>query len=127
MPREIVFKLNGGGDATPLGGVDRPDVVAAAVGPVPVVVVVAPGETSGEKTPPTAYSERLSPYCFARVRLTSRISMSKTISARALSFCEMMRSMICTIGAGARTVIVLAVLLNWIDGCTGIVGSRISV
>ena len=38
--------------------------------------------------------------------------MSNMISARALSFCSMMRPMICTIDAGARTVIVFAVLLN---------------
>ena len=30
------------------------------------MVVVLPGETSGEKTPPSAYSDRFRPYCLAR-------------------------------------------------------------
>jgi len=59
-------------------------------GVVPVVgvwVVVLVGETSGEKIPPIAYSDRFRPYAFARLRSTSRISISTTISARGLSFC----------------------------------------
>ena len=35
----MVFRLNGGGDATPVGGVDRPAVVVVV--PVPVLVPVA--------------------------------------------------------------------------------------
>ena len=68
-PREIVFRLNGGGDVTPLGAVDVPVVVV-----VPSVVPRragrrvaggrrgrALGDTSGEKTPPSAYSDRFRP------------------------------------------------------------------
>src|SRR5581483_5988653 len=108
MPREIVFRLNVGGDATPVGAVDRPvfvDVVPVVVVPgvavVPGVGVVPPvdvteelGNTSGENTAPTAYCDSSRPYSFVRVRSTSRISTSMTISARGLSFCWMIRSMI---------------------------------
>ena len=115
-PREIVFKLNGGGEATPDGPVDRPALaVVVGVVPVPAVVVVVaapPGDTSGESTPPRAYSDRFRPYCLARTRFTSRISTSNMISARALSFCSITFSMICTTDVVPRTVIVFAVLLN---------------
>ena len=55
-PREIVFRLNGGGDVTPLGGVDVAGRGASS-SPVPPVaagragrrVVVPLGDTSGEK------------------------------------------------------------------------------
>ena len=43
--------MNGGGDPSPDGGVEVP--VVAAV-PVPVVVVAAPGDTSGDNAPPMA-------------------------------------------------------------------------
>src|SRR5262245_19472605 len=101
----MVFALNGGGETTKLGGVKRPVVPLSPD-------VVAPAETSGDRMPATAYSDRFKPYCLTRFRLTSRISMSNITSARALSFCAISRSMIWTIGAGALTVIVLAVLLN---------------
>ncbi len=134
-PREIVFRLNGGGDVTALGAVLRPVavVVVPAVGVVPVVgvvgvaVVVELGDTSGEKIAPTPYSDRLRPYCLVRERSTSRISTSKTISARGLSFCSMTFSRICTTFAAARTVIVFAVLLGTIAGCTLMPGSRMIV
>ena len=101
MPREIVFRLNGGGDVTPVGGVDWPLPTVVVVPPpvagvVPVVSRRSGGETSGEKMLPSAYSDRFSPYFFARGRFTSRISTSTTISARGLSFCEMIFSRICT-------------------------------
>src|SRR5438067_10175520 len=98
MPREIVFKLNAGGDAAnaPVGVRLRPVAVVVVVpvpGVVPVVgvvaVVVELGDTSGEKIAPTPYSDRFRPYCFVRERSTSRISTSNTISARGLSFCSM--------------------------------------
>src|SRR6185369_4932898 len=107
MPRVMVFRLNGGGDCTPLGDVERPFVVVVVpvvgvvgvpviglVGVVVVVpgVVVALGDTSGEKMPPSAYSDRFRPYDFTLARLTSMISMSTTISERGLSFCWMIRS-----------------------------------
>ncbi len=61
-PREIVLRLKGGGDLTPLGGVEVP--VAVVVGVVPGVVGVvvdALGDVSGEKIVPSAYSDRFSP------------------------------------------------------------------
>ena len=58
-PREIVFRLKGGGDFTPLGGVETLEVVVPAP-PVGVVVVVF-GDASGENTAPSAYSDRLMP------------------------------------------------------------------
>ena len=104
-PREIVFRLNGGGDFTPLGGVELPvlPLMVPPVAPVvPVMAVVVPlGETSGEKMPPSAYSDRFSPYFFAALRSTSRISTSITISARGLSFCSMIFSMMPTTDGGA--------------------------
>src|SRR5512138_1128973 len=138
MPRVIVFRLNGGGDCTWLGAVDRPLVVVVVpvvgvvtppvtpvVGVVPVeAVVVALGETSGEKMPPSAYSERFRPYDFTRARFTSMISMSTTISARGLSFCWMIRSKICTTGGVARIVIEFAVLFGAMAGCTARPGGR---
>src|SRR5215471_3542512 len=138
MPRVIVFRLNGGGDWTWLGGVDRPLVVVVVevgwpvIGPVtpPVVVVdvdgvvTALGDTSGEKMPPSAYSDRLSPYDFTRARFTSRISTSTTISERGLSFCWMIRSKIATTVGVARIVIELAVLFGAIAGCTAMPGGR---
>jgi hypothetical protein len=56
----MVFRLNGGGDLIPLGGVDVPVLVVVGVDGVPVVgvpvvVVVALGDVSGEKMPPSAY------------------------------------------------------------------------
>ena len=48
------------------------------------------------------------------------------ISARALSFCWITFSMICTTAAVPRTVMVFAVLLNWMAGCTAILGRRMS-
>src|SRR3954470_10923204 len=113
MPREIVFRLKGGDDRKPVGAVDVPLVVVVdPVPPVPVpgvagvLVVLDDGDTSGENSPPMAYSERFRPYCLARVRFTSRISTSNMISARALSFCSMILPMICTSEVVARTVIV---------------------
>ena len=133
-PREIVFRLNGGGDVTPLGGVDRPlaaavvDVPPPVVGVVPVVMLAVPaGDTSGEKMPPSAYSDRFSPYCFTRCRLTSMISMSTTISARGLSFCWISFSKIWTIGAVARIVTELPVLFATICGWTATPGGRSTV
>ena len=79
MPREMVLRLNGAGDRTPDGGVEPPVVVvvvdpgvvtAGVVGVTPVCVpgvvpgvcdVVAVGDVSGEKMPPTAYSDRFKP------------------------------------------------------------------
>ena len=48
------------------------------------------------------------------------------ISARGLSFCSMILSSICMKGTVARTVIVLAVLLGAIIGCTAIPAIRMS-
>src|SRR6185295_2559830 len=133
MPREIVFRLKGDGDRTPLGDVDEPVFVVVGVvpvaAPVPVAVpvpgvVVALGEVSGENTPPSAYSERFNPYVLTRLRSTSRISTSTTISARGLSFCSMIFSRICTTAAVARTVNVFVVLLTAIAGCTAMPGRR---
>ena len=59
-----------------------------------------------------------------RSRLTSRISTSRTTSARGLSLALMIRSMTSTTGAVARTVIVFAVLFGITIGCTGICGMR---
>ncbi len=50
-----------------------------------------------------------------------------TISARGLSFCSMTFSRIPTTALVARTVMVLAVLLAMIAGCTEIPGSRMIV
>src|SRR5215470_14879938 len=138
MPRVIVFRLNGGGDCTWLGGVDFPAVVVVVVvgccvigfvtPPVVVVdavgVVTALGDTSGEKMPPSAYSDRLSPYDFTRARFTSMISTSTTISERGLSFCSMILPKIATTGGVARIVIELAVLFGAIAGCTAMPGGR---
>ena len=68
-PREMVLRLNGGGDFSPPGDVAVPLLVLV----VPVVVgapvmpavagaevVVLLGDVSGENPPPTAYSERFS-------------------------------------------------------------------
>ena len=69
MPREIVFRLNGGGD-TPLGPVDVPPVVVVVVTvPLPDPSwcrcrcrrAVPAGDTSGEKIAPSAYSDRFRP------------------------------------------------------------------
>ena len=61
----MVLRLNGGGETSPLGGVDSPRVTLPVVPPAPgvvvAVVVVAPGDTSGEITPPIAYSDRFNP------------------------------------------------------------------
>ena len=89
-------------------------------------VTMTLGDVSGEKTMPTAYSERFSPYFLTRFRSTSRISMSKTISARGLSFCATSRSMISTTGRVPRTMSVLPVLFAWIIGMTAIPGTRIT-
>jgi hypothetical protein len=48
------------------------------------------------------------------------------ISARGLSFCAMILSRICMKGMVERTVIVLAVLLGAIIGCTAIPAMRMS-
>ena len=79
MPREMVLRLNGGGERTPDGGVEPPVLVvvvdpgvvtAGVVGVTPVGVpvvapgvceVVAVGDVSGEKMPPRAYSDRFKP------------------------------------------------------------------
>ena len=133
MPWEIVFALNGAGDTTPPGGVERP--VVCVVDPAPgapgvvgvVVCVIAPaGLVSGEKTTPSAYSERFSPYCLARVRFTSRISTSMTISARGLSFCRMIFSMIWTTLVDPRTTRVLPDLFTEMIGGTPSCGSRMT-
>ena len=50
-----------------------------------------------------------------------------TISARGLSFCSMIFSMIWTTELVPRTVIVLAVLLATIAGCTAMPGRRMIV
>src|SRR5262245_38108635 len=129
MPWVIVFRLKGGPGVTCDGCVERPfAAVTLVVGcwPFVGVVVVAArplGETSGEKTPPIAYSDRLNPYCLARWRLTSRISTSMTTSAFGLSFCAIIFSRICATLVDARTVIVLLALFTWMIGCTGIPGS----
>jgi hypothetical protein len=47
-----------------------------------------------------------------------------TISARGLSFCAITFSMICITAVEARTVSVLADLLNWMSGCTPSCGTR---
>ena len=65
-PREIVFRLNGGGDVTPVGGVDVPvrrrrAGAAGAAGRRRLTVVVPLGDTSGEKIAPSAYSDRFRP------------------------------------------------------------------
>ena len=70
-PREIVFRLNAGGDLSPEGAtelVGAVDVVLPGAGTTPPVaggvvvpVVVLLGETSGENTAPSAYSDRLRP------------------------------------------------------------------
>ena len=61
-PREMVLRLKGGGDRTPLGAVDVPVVVVAGAAPGVVgVVVAALGDVSGEKIVPRAYSDRFSP------------------------------------------------------------------
>src|ERR1700682_1842266 len=124
----MVLRLNGGGDFTADGPVDVPDVDVVGVPPVVGVVVddVRPGDTSGENTAPRAEHGSLRPYVFARVRWTSRISTSTTISARGLSFCVISLSMICATALVARTVIVLLVLLNCMIGCTGMAGSPIN-
>src|SRR2546428_5488360 len=120
----MVLRLKGGGDFRPAGPVGAPAVVEV----VPVVPVLVPfGDTSGEKRPPRAYSERLSPYVLARLRFTSRISTSTTISARGLSFCAMILSRIPTTGAVPRTVMELDVLLPAMAGCTAIPGRRMMV
>ena len=115
---------------------DRPLVAAVVVVPPSVAGVVAGGgrrrlsrlgDTSGEKMPPSAYSDRFSPYCFTRCRLTSMISTSTTISARGLSFCWMIFSKIRTIGAVARIVIEFAVLFGAIAGWTATPGGRNAV
>src|SRR5258706_14648018 len=135
MPRVIVFRLNGGGDVTPLGAVERPFAVVVVPvvggvtpvvgGVVPVlVVVVALGDTSGEKIPPSAHSERLRPYCFTLLRLTSMISMSTTISARGLSFCWMIFSKIPTTDGVARMVMEFDDLFGAFAGCTARPGGR---
>src|SRR5262245_61275070 len=92
MPCVIVLRLKGGPGVTCDGCVERPlAAVTLVVGCCPfaggvVVVAARPlGETSGENTPPIAYSDRLNPYCLARARLTSRISTSITTSAFGLS------------------------------------------
>ena len=67
-PREMVLRLNGGGGLKPLGPVEVP-VFVLVVPPVPPVPPVDPGvaevlllgDTSGEKTPPSAYSDRFKP------------------------------------------------------------------
>src|SRR4029077_5610130 len=128
MPRVMVFTLNGGGDV-PWLGPRPPDVAAVVMGVVTPpgvdgVVVVAPfGDTSGEKMQPIAYSDRFSPYCFTRCRLTSMISTSTTTSARGLSFCWISFSKIWTTGAVARMVIELCALfgalVRWADGPAG--------
>src|SRR5438552_583551 len=117
----MVFRLNGGGDFTPLGAVDEP--VAVDVGVVGVVGVgvvgvdvALLGDTSGENTAPSAYSDRFKPYVFARSRSTSRISTSNTTSARGLSFCSITRSRIAMIVVLARMVIVLFALFMAIAG-----------
>src|SRR5439155_9619250 len=132
MPRVIVFRLNGGGEVTWLG----PRLVPVAVVPVVtgavtppafgvVVVVLAPfGDTSGEKMPPIAYSDRFSPYCLTRCRLTSMISTSTTISARGLSFCWISFPKIPTTGAVARIVIEFCVLFGAIAGWMATCGGR---
>ena len=131
-PREIVFRLNAGGDDTARGDVP-PDAAAGVVPPVVgvvvgVVAVVVPlGATSGEKIVPSAYEVRLTPYVFARDRSTSRISTSTTISARGLSFCSMIFSRICTTELVPRTVSVLVVRFGAIAGCTAMPGRRMIV
>src|SRR5205085_6575873 len=108
----MVLRLKGGGDLTPLGDVDEP-VAVLVVPPVAPVVPVVPvvellGDVSGEKTPPSAYSDRFSPYVLVRDRSTSRISTSITTSARGLSFCSMIFSRMPTTDVVPRTVIVFA-------------------
>jgi hypothetical protein len=60
-----VFRLNGGGGFSALGAVELP-VLLLMVPPVapvvPVIAVVVPaGEVYGEKTAPSAYSDRFRP------------------------------------------------------------------
>ena len=65
---------------------------AAAVG--------RPGAASGEKPAPPNSCRGRDRSCLARSRLTSRICTSTITSARGLSLASMMRSTICTTGAG---------------------------
>src|SRR5262245_21419237 len=126
----MVLRLNGGGDLICEGAVDCPAVVVVVwppvgvVGPVLVETETLLGDTSGEKMTPSEYSDRLRPYAFVRTRSTSRISTSTTISARGLSFCWMIFSMICTTDVVARTVIEFAVLCAMIASRVAMPGSR---
>lgn len=100
-PREMVFKLNAGGDAIWLGVVERPPevlvVVAAAAAaavpmPTPVVGVVVvdevlPGDTSGDSTPANTLSDRFSPYCSAPAVDLENLDVEHRLQPRALSFC----------------------------------------
>src|SRR6185437_11456363 len=71
----------------------------------------------GENVSPSAQLFRLMPRFFVRDLLTSRIWTSTMTSARGLSFALMIRSITSTIGAVARTVIVLDVLFGSSAGC----------
>jgi hypothetical protein len=69
---------------------------------------------------------RSMPNVLARDRFTSRICTSMMTSALGLSFCSTMRSMMETMVALARTVMVLFVLLATICGATASAGMRMT-
>ena len=65
-PREIVLRLKGGGDCTPLGGVDFPAVTVVVVPPSrggsgPAADRGAAGDDFGRQDDAEAYSDRFKP------------------------------------------------------------------